>query len=149
MTQQQQGDVRLYQTPDDGDIDAVNGLIVMNGGLETSAYLSLFGGNVQDDGSQDNPHNWWGNLDETDPALQYRSRTQNLTESLPAVPSNLRRIEEAVKQDLDWMLTSGVASEINVAASMPGLNRVQIDININAIGQESAFTFVENWKADT
>lgn len=143
----QQGDVKLFQTNDDGDISVVNGAVEMSGGLETAAYLSLFGGNEDDDGRPDNPANWWGNLDEVDPVRQYRSETQNLLQGIPATSANLRRIEDAVVRDLTWFLDERVASSVAVEASIPAVNRVQITVNIEANGEESSFEFTENWKA--
>lgn len=143
----QEGDVKLFQTDDDGDITVENGLVEMSGGLETAAYLSLFGGNEDDDGRADNPANWWGNIDEVDPAREYHSETQNLLQALPATTGNLRRIEDAAGRDLAWFVDSGVASSVSVSASMPGVNRIKLTIDIEAVGQESSFEFVENWKA--
>lgn len=143
----QEGDVLLYQTDDDGEITVESGLIEMSGGLETAAYLSLFGGNEDDDGQQDNPYNWWGNIAEIDPANQYRSETQNLLQALPSTVNNLRRIEESAKRDLAWMIAKGAASEVLVSARIPGINRVQITIGIEARGSESTFAFIQNWKA--
>lgn len=147
MTKEQQGDVSLFQTLDDGNITVEDGIVTMSGGLETSAYLSLFGGNEDDDGSQDSPVSWWANLDEIDPVRQYRSETQNLLQALPATTGNLRRIEDAANRDLAWFISSKVASSVNVAASMPGVNKIKLKIDIEAIGEESSFEFVENWKA--
>ena len=48
----QQGDVLLFQTVDDGEINIENGVVEMSGGLETAAYLSLYGGNEDDDGRE-------------------------------------------------------------------------------------------------
>lgn len=144
----QQGDVYLYQTDDGGDIVVQNGVAQMSGGLETSAYLSLFGGNEKDNGLDDNKYNWWGNLSETVQCRKYRSETQNLINSLPAISSNLRRIEDAAKRDLNWFLTEGVATEINVEASIPSVNNVKLVINILAEGEEYSFKFIENWKAE-
>lgn len=143
----QQGDVSLFQTTDDGEITVEGGIVTMGGGLETSAYLSLFGGNEDDDGSQDSPVSWWANLDEIDPAKQYRSETQNLLQALAATTGNLRRIEDAANRDLAWFIESKVASSVNVAASIPGINRIKLTIDIEAQGEESNFEFVENWKA--
>ena len=143
----QEGDVKLFQTDDDGNITVENGLVEMSGGLETAAYLSLFGGNEDDDGRADNPANWWANLDEVDPTRQYHSETQNLLQALPATTGNLRRIEDAAGRDLAWFVDSGVASSVSVAASIPGINRIKLTIDIEAVGQESSFEFVENWKA--
>jgi len=146
---EQQGDVSLFQTDDDGDITVIDGIVTMSGGLETAAYLSLFGGNEDDDGRSDNPVNWWGNIDEVDLDRQYRSETQNLLEALPATTGNLRRIEDAVNRDLAWFIESKVASSVNVTVSIPGINRIKLKINIEALGNESDFEFVENWKATT
>lgn len=143
----QEGDVKLFQTDDDGDITVENGLVEMSGGLETAAYLSLFGGNEDDDGRADNPANWWANLDEVDPARQYHSETQNLLQALPATTGNLRRIEDAAGRDLAWFVDSSVASSVTVSAGIPGINRIKLTIDIEAVGQESSFEFVENWKA--
>lgn len=143
----QQGDVSLFQTNDDGNITVDGGIVTMGGGLETSAYLSLFGGNEDDDGSQDNSFAWWANLDEVDPAREYRSETQNLLQALPATSGNLLRIEDAANRDLAWFITEKVASSVNVAAGIPGINKIKLTIDIEAQGEESRFEFVENWKA--
>ncbi len=143
----QQGDVVLFQTDDDGEITVTGGIVEMSGGLETSAYLALFGGNEDDDGRPDNTANWWGNIDEGETAKQYRSETQNLLQAIPAVPANLLRIEDAATRDLSYFLEENIASSVTVSASMPGINRIRIIIDIEANGQESQFEFTENWKA--
>ena len=145
---EQQGDVLLFQTNDGGNIIVENGITLMSGGLETAAYLSLFGGNEDDDGSQDNKFNWWGNIDETDPANQYRSETQYLLQSLTSTSGNLKRVEEAAKRDLAWMVEKGAASEIEVLAIIPGVNKVKFTITITAQGEEHTFEFIENWKSE-
>jgi len=147
MASQQQGDVRLFQTNDGGEIQVEGGTVAMDGGLETAVYLSLFGGNEGDDGRPDNLATWWGNVDEELPERQYRSETQNLLRALPATSGNLRRIEDAVNRDLAWLIELNVASLLSAAASVIGLNRVKITINIEAVGLPSRFEFVENWKA--
>lgn len=144
---EQQGDVSLFQTNDEGNITVEGGIVTMGGGLETSAYLSLFGGDEDDDGRVDNPANWWGNIDETDPSKEYHSETQNLLQGLPATTGNLRRIEDAANRDLAWFITNKVASSVTVVASMPGINKIKLTIDIEALGEESSFEFVENWKA--
>ncbi len=144
---EQQGDVLLCQTNDDGEINVVGGVVEMSGGLETAAYLSLFGGNEEDDGRANSSATWWANLDEIDPVSQYRSETQNLLQALAATTGNLRRIEDAATRDLAWFTQNNVASSLTVAASIPGLNKIKLTINIEAVGEESSFEFVENWKA--
>lgn len=144
MVDTQQGDVLLYQTDNDGDIIVEGGLVLMASGLETSAYLSLFGGQEQDDGRDENSQNWWGNIGE-EPDKQYRSETQYLLRSLPAVPANLRALEDAAGRDLAWMVSTGAATSVVVEASMPALNRVTIVVAING---DTTLEFVENWRAE-
>lgn len=141
----QQGDVLLSQTLNDGDILVENGIVEMSGGLETAAYISLFGGNDKDDGIDNNEFTYWGNRDEVDPNFKYISETQHLLASIPATSNNLLRIEESAKRDLDWFIDVGAASSVEVNASIPGLNRIKIDIKIEADGEESSFNFSENW----
>lgn len=143
----QQGDILLFQTSDGGDLNIEDGLVEMSGGLETAAYLSLFGGNEDDDGRANSPDSWWGNLGEADPAQHYRSETQHITQALPATSNNLRRVEDAAKRDLAWFITKKVASSIKLVASIPRVNTVRIQVFIEANGLESSFDFVENWKA--
>lgn len=142
----QQGDVVLCQTNDDGEISVVAGVVEMSGGLSTSVYLSMFGGNEDDGGEQNSSANWWGNIDETIAERQYRSETQYLLQGIPATSANLRRIEDAAVRDLQWMLNLNIASSITVSAVIPALNRVKLIIDIEAVGEESRFEFVENWK---
>ena len=144
---EQQGDVLLCQTNDDGEINVEGGIVEMSGGLETAAYLSLFGGNEDDDGRPDNPFTWWANIDEVDPSREYRSETQNLLQALAATTGNLRRVEDAANRDLAWFTQNNVASSVSVSASIPGLNKIKLTIDLEAVGEESRFEFVENWKA--
>ena len=140
---EQQGDVLLFQTNDNGDVAIENGVVRMSGGLETMAYLCLFGGNKDDDGSQNNPQQWWGNLAE-EPARQYRSETQFLLRSIPAIPANLRRIEQAASRDLSVFTEQNIADEVSVEASIPALNRVALAVQID----NETFKYIENWRAD-
>lgn len=139
-------DVSLFQTSDGGEITCTNGQLVMDDGLATSVYLSLFGGNEQDSGREgDNPKQWWGNLTETDPSRTYRSELQNILRSVPATSANLKRVEDAGSRDLAWMLES-LASSVTVAASLPTLDRVDIKIEIVIDDVKFAFVFTDAWK---
>jgi len=144
---EQQGDVVLFQSLDDGNIQIDNGTVTMDGGLQTAGYLSLFGGNEDDDGSENNALEYWGNKIGEDPNERQVSRTQNLLRSIPATSGNLLRVQDAAKDDLSWLIDVGAATAITVVASIPALNRVKLVVTITAIGAESEFTFVENWKA--
>lgn len=140
----QNGDVVLFQSLDGGEIEINNGLIEMNEGLQTSVYLSLFGGNDEDDkiSNQEFNKSWWGNYEEEE-LNQIRSETQFLLKSLPATSSNLRKLEITVKRDLDWMIQSKLANNINVSASIPALNTIKLNIEIN----NESYEFIENWRS--
>lgn len=142
----QQGDVKLFQTIDGGNISVVNGVTEMSGGLETSVYLALFGGNENDNGTQDNQFSWWGNKGET-VEKQYRSRTQYLLRSLPLISSNLSVLEDAALLDLAYLTELNIASSVVVVVTIPALNSININIKIHAEGIETEFNFTENWKA--
>lgn len=141
--------VRLFQTTDGGNIRYTNGVIEADGGLETAAYLAMFGGNDRDDGRDDNPLTWWGNRMETDPAFQYRSETQFLLKSLPPGSANLRRLEDAARRDLAFFVAIKAASSVDAEASIPTVNKVSFKISVNIEGEEQQFEFVANWKANT
>lgn len=146
---QQQGDVLLLQTPDDGDIRSTNGVIEMTGSFETMLYLCLFGGNEDDPGTDDTTHTWWGNIDENLPERRYRSRTQFILRSLPATLANINRLRDAAQADLAVFTDLNIANSLEVTVSIPKLNRVRIQVNIEARGEEMSFAFAENWKAST
>lgn len=143
----QQGEVDLYQTDDGGEITFTNGLITMGGGLNAAAYLSMFGGNFDDDGTTTDSLQWWGNLSETETAKQYRSETEYVLNSLSVTTSNLLLIEAAAERDLAWLVSEGVADSVEVTASMPGLNKVSLTVEITAQGEASEYTYIENWRA--
>ena len=142
----QEGDVDLFNESDGGNILVENGLFEMTGGLGGSVYLSLFGGNADDNGTQDSDNEWWGNIDETEPDRKYRSETQFLLKSIPASSANLRRVHDAAGRDLQWLIDSKVASKIEVEVTIPALNEILIVVNIGAFGQESEFKFSQNWE---
>lgn len=133
-------DVLFFQTPDGGEVRCSNGQMAMSEGLDVAAYLSCFGGNAEDSGlTSDDSKQFWGNFSETDPAKKYRSELQFLLRTLPIIPANLTRFEEAAVKDLSWM-TASVADSIAARASMPGVNRVKIDIAIVINGKTTAFS---------
>ena len=134
----QQGDVLIYNTTDGGEITVADGFVEMSGGLESAVYLSMFGADDRE---------WWGNIGENNSARRYSAKTQQIIDGLPAVPSNLRRLEDAINSDLKWLKDESIASSVEVATAIVAPKRVQIDITVKAEGKESRFRFVENWSA--
>jgi phage gp46-like protein len=138
-------DVRLYQSDDDGEVDFVAGQPTMADGLETSAYLSLFGGNERDSGLTDGEAlQWWANFEEPVAERRQRSQLQALLQQIPATPANLRRAEDAALADLAWM---GAALDASVAveASMPALDNISIAVSITIGKTTYEFDFASSW----
>ena len=147
MIDNQQGDVLLFQTNDEGDIAIEGGITQMSGSFETAFYLSLFGGNELDSGLLESPKAYWGNLLENEEQFKYKSRTQYLLRSIPVTSGNLSKINKAAEQDLQWFLDLSISNKLLVSSSLIGLNKIQISISIEASGKEESFNFVENWKS--
>lgn len=144
---EQQGDVLLCQTPDDGEINVVDGIVEMSGGLETAIYLSMFGGNEDCTGQENCPFTYWGNYLENDGKFKYKSETQHLLQQIPATSNNLLRVKDAANRDLKWVTENKIASSLEINIIIPALNKISIIVDITANGLESQFNFVENWKA--
>lgn len=143
-------EVRLFHTSDGGEVEFADSAatttdLLLDAGLETAAYLSLFGGNERDPGGKgDSEYQWWGNRGEP-VERQQRSETQHIVRSLPAISSNLRRVEDAAKRDLQWFLDESIASEVDALASLVGKDKVSLDIRIVISDKEYAFAFKERW----
>lgn len=144
---QRAADVMLFHTSDGGEVQIENGMFVMGDGLFNAFYLSMFGGNADDSGlDSDLARQWWGNTGERTPSRKYRSQTQYLLHSIPAVPYNLRRIEDAVVADTQWLLDEKVVDLISPLATIPGLDRVGILINVEIRGNRFGFNVKEDWR---
>ena len=143
----QQGDVLLKNTGDGGEITIENGVVKMTGRFDTAAYLSTHGGNLDDGGESDTTKTWWGNIDENIPERKYRSKTQYRLKSLPAISANIPKIQNAVDDDLQWFLDTKAASSVLSEVTLPARNRVQINVDIEALGDKQNFSYTENWEA--
>jgi phage gp46-like protein len=141
-------DVDLFQAPDGGEITFKNGLAVMSDGLPSAVYLSLFGGNELDSGEEgDDSQQWWGNCEEQAEARKYRSRTQYLLRALPAIPANLRQVEDAMVADTAWMLDE-FATRIECSARLVAPRRVELEVSVSLGDAEPyVFTIPESWGA--
>lgn len=144
-----EGDVKLIDTLDDGDLEIVDNFIQMAGGIETAAYLSLFGGNKGDNGTNATKNKgWWGNQLETIPERKLISRTQNIMFTTEATPGNLLKIIKAAKQDLAWFKNIGFADTIDVTGNIPGPKKLNLYIEIKKDGKTLGdFEFLENWRS--
>lgn len=125
-------DVFLFQTLNDGDITDA---LTVTEGLETAVYLSLFGGNENDDGQPGNPLAYWANVNSDVADERQVSRLQNLLIGIQATTGNLKRLNDAAQADLAWL------DGVTVSSSIPRLNWIQFTVNVNS----KEFQFTEGW----
>ena len=131
-------DVLIFNTLDGGELKVQDSAIFLTGGFETAVYLSLFGGQLRDNGSEaTDKFTWWGNrLDNNELNDVYISRTQFILEGEPFTLSNINNIREAMEQDLQWMIDERIMSSIDVDIFIDSVNSLKITIDLFAEGNE-------------
>jgi len=144
-----EGDILIYSTENGGEINFNSGILEMTKGFESMIYLLLFGGNIGDDGTKaTEKKEWWGNkLETNNPERKIHSRLQNLMHGIPATPANLKKLEQAIIQDLSLLTTEKIADKIETELSIPKKN--WLDIKIIAWKDEKKLyetSFEINWK---
>lgn len=128
-----QGDVLLQQSLDGGEITIENNQIKLTTGLETAVYLSLF-----------SPKDWFLNdVAETDEE-RLSSETEQIVNNLPNVSKNYPLLEQAINNDLKWIINDKLADSVEVAVSSNQLNRVNIRLVINF----TVYSFDEGWASN-
>lgn len=141
------GDVLFIDTPDGGNIQIENGLVLDDRGFQTAVYLSLFGGNFDDPVVIESNKSWWGNLI-GDKETELRSQFQNIICSLPLTTKNIRVAEDAAKQDLTWVIDNGIGDEITVTGSIENIKEASFEIVISKNGQNILnTTYGVQWEA--
>lgn len=106
----------MWHVDDRGEIEEKDGFITMTSSFETMIYLTLFGGNEDDNNSESTALNqWWGN--EGEPVeRQYRSRFQHeCSRGRPITSASITVIIEAAENDLkDAFVTTGYAKAVEI-----------------------------------
>jgi hypothetical protein len=134
----QQGDVLMFHSNEDcGEILESNGIIEMTTFYQTMAYLTLAGGNQDDDGSEATAYlQWWGN--EGEPVeRQYRGRFQRHLSGSPLTSASIIDIEADAKHDLEAAFLPDYAMSVSVSASIVAPKMVQLDVGIVALNGET------------
>lgn len=126
-----EGDILLVDTLDGGDVVIENGLFVSDKQFSTAVYLSLFGGNKDDNGKGEKKDEWWGNkIAGITESEKLRSRFQNITTGLPMTVKNIKEAELAAKMDLKWLINEKIADEIVVYGQATGKNKFNLTVEI-------------------
>lgn len=124
----QNGDIKLFLTNEGFDINLKENFIEMTNGFESAVYLSLFGGNDEDDASEATKKNrFWGNeLND----YEYRSKTLNFINGRNANAQNLKLLEKYVLLDLNWFVEENIADKVEADCSIPAFNELKIEIKL-------------------
>jgi phage gp46-like protein len=139
-------DLQLVLDGDGGDLVFADNDLAMASGIVESFTVSLFGGNIQDDGLENSEREWWGNVLDADPAKKIRSLTQHLINNLDQSRNSLLRIQDAVKSDLAWMIEQGLITSLNVDLAVESSSKLNITIQATANSQEIEQRYVINWE---
>lgn len=129
------GDVRVTNTEDGGEIIFERGQPEMDAGLETAVYLSLF-----------SSPGWWGNAI-SEKAAQLGSDLESIQSR---TLSNQTRLdaEEYARKALAWMVSEGVAASVRVVASIPRADLLGLTITIEQpSGSVVTLRYQINWAA--
>lgn len=139
----------LEDTVDSGDIQIEDRLFIPDRTFGTAVYLSLFGGNKDDNGKVKNNKTWWGNtLPGVAEGEKLVSRFQAVIAGLPMTSKNIQEAENAAHLDLKWIIDEAAADKIIISGSATARNKFSLLAEIKA-GEKRIYenTFSMFWKA--
>ena len=136
MATLREGDLYIYQTPDGGDIKNTLGEPVMDGGLESAVYLSLFL-------SESSAH-WMNEYFSDDEKIECRFAAY--IKGAPKTASTITRAEELAGLDLAWMTRAKIADEIDVTITSTDAKTAALMVEIRKNGTTILQTqYSVNW----
>lgn len=138
------GDVYIHSTNDGGEIDVEDGLILDCNTFSTAVYISLFGGNIDDDAGR-SKETWWGNLiPGTNENERIISQFQAIICGFPLTSGNLQKAQAAAGRDLAWLKDEGIADNVTVLLKAEDVRRVCVSVEAQKDGStvfESSYYF--------
>lgn len=115
-----EGDIYLYETENGGDITIRNGEPVMDAGLESAVYISIFGHESV---------TWWAN--------EFLKKNERLEckfypyiKGVGKTINTLNKAKELLKLDLKWLISEKIADRIIIDLYSISVTHVSVDINI-------------------
>lgn len=136
MKEDFEGDILLIDTLDGPEMDIKNGLIISDPGFRTAVYLSLFGGNRDDNGEVVNSKTWWGNcLNDVGKNEQMVSSFQSFIKTFPLTTKNILIAESKAEQDLQWFIDEGIADTVTAEITVKTNNSIELNIIIGKSGE--------------
>jgi len=120
-----QGDPKIFITVDGAEMVVQGGQPIMDGGLENAALISL----LTDEG-------WYGNYLIDDPNQHVGSRFLKTIKGVVTL-TMLVDSTNAMGQALQWMLDSGIASEITPIVRNPEGTMLEAEVVIEPPGRDA------------
>lgn len=116
-------DIHIYESGNGGEMEIVNGDLLLTDTIYQAIYLALFGGNTEENSE------WWGNelFYPNEESKWLISETERVLNNTPLNSQGRETIETAVKTDLEF-LKEIINIEVNV--SIKSENAVKIEILI-------------------
>lgn len=123
------GDVQLLPQPDGGEVTWRNGQPVMDAGLMTAVYISLY-----------TTLGWWGGS-----AI---GSTLEALEDGPLSNSVRLEFEQAIRSALAWLISDGIATAVDVESEIQGPGMLAVAITITEPdGSVSTYRYRPTWAA--
>jgi len=119
-----QGDIYIYLTEDGAEISVINGEPVMDGGFESAVLISLF--------ANENKDHWMNEYMSENEKMKgnFYSFIKNTAKTL----TTMRKAEELAKLDLQWLIDTGAADDVQITIISESPVRINMEVNILANG---------------
>ena len=131
-------DLMIYESGSGGDLNLKNDDLETVSGLTNQVYLALFGGNIEENTSDDledldERNDWWGNylLNEE---LQFNSSFERTLTTVTINSGGISKLVNAAKKDLKYLEDY---ADITVEGSIVGLNKFQLQVSLQEPNQSS------------
>lgn len=129
-------DIGLTWLPNDGgaDFTVAGNDLVLDDGLETAVFLSLFTDRRAEDGdvlptSEQDRRGWWGDAFPVVDGDRHGSRLWLLARA-KELPDTLTRAEEYAREALAWLTEDRVAERVEVAAVVESRGVMRLTVTI-------------------
>ena len=124
-------DITIFENGSGGDLNLKNEDIETISGLTNQVYIAFFGGNIEQNTSDDlaeleQRKDWWGNF-LLKKENQFNSNFERTLKTIPLNSSGLIKIENAAKEDLKFLQEFG---DIQINSEITGVNKMALFVNI-------------------
>lgn len=131
-------DLMIYENGSGGELNLLNEDLETIQGLTNQVYLALFGGNIEQDTSDDLNEldqrlDWWGNsllVKEN----QFNSIFERTLKTTVLNSASIISLENAAKEDLKFLEEY---TEIEIEAQITGVNKLDLYVTVTEPDQQS------------